>query len=78
MKKFLLGTLTAVMMFGFGSFAQASDLDTVNLSCRGNCHYNEGCDYDGEYCNRHGHYRYNSDGDDKRGEYCDRYGCKKQ
>lgn len=77
MKKFLFGALTAVMMFGFGSFAQASELDTVNLSCRGNYYHNRDCDYNGEYCDRQGNYCYNSNGDDKRGEYCDRYGCKR-
>lgn len=77
MKKFLFGALTAVMMFGFGSFAQASELDTVNLSCRGNYYHNRDCDYNDEYCDRQGSYCYNSNGDDKRGEYCDRYGCKR-
>ena len=59
MKKFLLGVLTAVMMFGFGNFAQASDVDTENMCCRGNYY----CASDGEAC-------YGNNG-----EYCGRYGC---
>lgn len=61
MKNFLFGLLTAVMMFGFGNFAQASDFDTQNMCCRGN--YYCASDNGGDYC-------YNSDG-----EYCGRYGC---
>lgn len=62
MKKFLFGFLTAVMMFGFTNFAQASDLDTQNMCCRG-----------GYYCaaNNDGNYCY----DDGNGGYCGRYGC---
>lgn len=61
MKNFLFGLLTAVMMFGFGNFAQASDFDTQNMCCRGN--YYCASDNGSDYC-------YNSDG-----EYCGRYGC---
>lgn len=52
MKKFLFGFLTAVMMFGFGNFAQASDLD--NMCCRGG--YYCASDNDGDYCYNNGDY----------------------
>ena len=59
MKKFLFGFLTAVVMFGFGNFAQASDFE--NMCCRGNYY----CATDGNAC-------YDDDGN---GGYCGRYGC---
>ena len=63
MKNFLFGVLTAVMMFGFGNFGQASDFDTENLCCRGNY-----------YCvNDNNEYCYNNS--ESNGEYCDRNGC---
>ena len=59
MKNFLFGVLAAVMMFGSGNFAQASDVDLENLCCRGNYY----CAADGDYCY------------DGNGGYCGRYGC---
>ena len=61
MKNFLFGLLTAVMMFGFGNFAQAGDVDAQDLCCRGNYY----CAADGNAC-------YGNDGN---GDYCGRYGC---
>ena len=57
MKKFLFGFLTAVVMFGFGNFAQASDFD--NMCCRGGYYCasdnsGEYCYNSGEYCGRYG------------------------
>ena len=58
MKNFLLGALTAVMMFGFTAFTQASDVDTENLCCGGNSYCasdSDNCDgYNGDYCGRYG------------------------
>ncbi len=58
MKKFLLGALTAVMMFSFTAFTQANDFDTENLCCGGNYYCSSDSDnnnnYNGEYCGRYG------------------------
>ena len=51
--------LTALMMFGFTAFTQASDVDTENLCCRGGYY----CSSDSDNCDGYG------------GEYCGRYGC---
>ena len=59
MKKFFTGMLTALIMFGFTAFTQASDVDTENLCCRGGYY----CASDSDNCDGYG------------GEYCGRYGC---
>ena len=63
MKKFLFGFLTAVMMLGFGSFAQASEVDTENMCCRGGYYCYDSNGNNGNYCY------------DGNGGYCGRYGC---
>lgn len=54
MKKFLLGALTAVMMFSFTAFTQASDVDMENLCCGGSYYCASDYDSNGEYCGRYG------------------------
>ncbi len=49
LKKFLSGALFAVMLLGFGAFAEASQ------TCGGNYYCASDCDsYGGEYCGRYG------------------------
>lgn len=55
MKKFFIGTLTALMLLSFGALTEASQAEYENLCYRGNyCYSQNGDNYDGECCDRYG------------------------
>lgn len=61
MKKFLLGALTAAMLWSFGSFTQAEPVEQNYQCCYGN------------YCAADN----DDSADNYGGEYCGRYGCRR-
>ena len=64
MKKFFVGALTALMLWSFGAFTEAQQLEQENFCCR-EYYCAQDCDDS------------DSESESEGGEYCGRYGCRR-